>query len=68
MTNQGHNPYSSSRLFERGKFEIKRIDGKGTIVTRPNTTRKLCVELGSKAWGVGTGMIIRKVEEDRANG
>ncbi len=67
MTNQEHSQYNSSRLFERGRFEITRINRKGTIVTKDNTTRKFCVELGSRAWGVGTPMEIKKVDaEDEA--
>lgn len=49
----------SSRLFERGVWEITRHDGTGKpIVTKPNTTRKFAVELGSRKWGRGTGLII----------
>lgn len=55
----------SSRLFERGVWEITRHDGTGkAIVTKPNTTRKFAVELGSRKFGVGTPMVITAVEEE----
>lgn len=62
MQNQRHNE-NTSRLFERGKYRITRHDGKpGQIVTKENTQRKFCVELGSREWGRGTGLIIEKLE------
>ena len=59
------NQVLSSRLFERGIWEITRHDlAEGKIVTKPNTTRKFAVELGSRKFGLGTGLIIKHVEEE----
>lgn len=64
MTNQRVND-NASRLFERGKYRIERHDGTGVpIITKENTQRKFCVELGSRRWGVGTPMIITKLPVD----
>jgi len=58
------NQVLSSRLFERGIWEITRHDGTGQpIVTKPNTTRKFAVELGSRKFGLGIPMVIKAVEE-----
>ena len=55
----------SSRLFERGVWEITRHDGTGMpILTPPNTTRKFAVQLGSRKFGVGTPMVIKSIEEE----
>lgn len=59
------NQQLSSRLFERGIWEIARYDGIGEpIKTKPNTTRKFAVELGSRKFGRGTGLIVVRQKEE----
>ena len=54
----------SSRLFERGVWEITRHDGTGKpVVTKPNTTRKFAVALGSRMFGLGIGLVIKPITE-----
>lgn len=64
MKNQGLKD-NTSRLFERGVWQIARHDGTGKpFVTKPNTTRKFAVELGSRKFGVGTPMVITLADEE----